>query len=333
VAIRASSARQIDALIADLAGDHAVKRESAVARLTVIGARAVDRLVALVESPAPAAARTAALRALEGIGSPRSLDPALRALTDREPAVAAAAAAVARGFLRDEQGAVVVDRLTAVAIDTRRDTTVRLAALRALADLERSTIAPLFDSLADDPVDAIRAAARQHVSLPRAAQEPADLLARAAEGALPDEAETLRLAVVQAGATAPLDQLLHVVERIREREGAEPAARRAAWMAARAAAHVALAERGSRLALYDLRESLETAKAPLPVEFLKALTIAGDASCLEAIAAAQAKARDAWWRQHLTDAFYAIAARERITARSAAMKRLTKRWPALDGGR
>ena len=109
---------------------------------------------------------------------------------------------------------------------------------------------------------------------------------------------------------------------------------------ARAAAHVALAHRGSRLAVYDLRESLESADAPLPVEFLAALTLVGDRSCLEPIAAAYAHARGghAWWRQHLADAFRAIAARERITRRNAVMKKIEKRWgktrPAeLLGGR
>ena len=71
---------------------------------------------------------------------------------------------------------------------------------------------------------------------------------------------------------------------MREREGVGAGGRRGdEWTTARAAAHVALAQRGSRLALYDLRESLERA-APLPVEFLTALSLIGDASCLEPIA-------------------------------------------------
>ena len=59
--------------------------------------------------------------------------------------------------------------------------------------------------------------------------------------------------------------------------------------------HVALAARGSRIALYDLRESLEAAapatsfSGPLPVDFLAALSTAGDASCLEAVTAAYAR--------------------------------------------
>jgi hypothetical protein len=126
-----------------------------------------------------------------------------------------------------------------------------------------------------------------------------------------------------------LPVLLRIVERVREREGTEPAARRDAWTMARAAAHVALATRGSRIALYDLRESLEQAAAPLPVEFLAALSLAGDASCLEAIASAHTNVRNDWWRQHLADAFRTIVAREHVTRRHAAMKKIEKKWPGV----
>jgi len=92
-------------------------------------------------------------------------------------------------------------------------------------------------------------------------------------------------------------------------------------------AHLALAKRGSRIALYDLREWLETARQPLPVESLAALSLIGDASCLEPIAKAYARSRDEWWRQHLTDAFRTIIERERITKRKAVMKKIEKKWP------
>src|SRR5881396_2962137 len=44
VAIRASSSKQIETLIADLRAGRAVTRDAAVARLTVIGSRAVEPL-------------------------------------------------------------------------------------------------------------------------------------------------------------------------------------------------------------------------------------------------------------------------------------------------
>ena len=73
--IRISSARHIDTLLEDLTAGNAVAREAAVARLIVVGGRAVDRLSTLAAmTEAPAAARLAAFRALEGIGDVRALD-------------------------------------------------------------------------------------------------------------------------------------------------------------------------------------------------------------------------------------------------------------------
>ena len=76
----------------------------------------------------------------------------------------------------------------------------------------------------------------------------------------------------------------------------------------RGAIHQALAARNSRLALYDLRESLLAAER-LPVAFLAALDEIGDATCLETLAAAydeSSRSGDTWWREHLAQAFRAI---------------------------
>jgi hypothetical protein len=100
-------------------------------------------------------------------------------------------------------------------------------------------------------------------------------------------------------------------------------------MGARAATHLALAQRGSRLALYDLRETIESAHDRLPVEFFAAVTAIGDATCLEAIANAYSRARDEWSRRHLGDAFRAIVDREKITKRQAMAKKIEKRWPGV----
>ena len=100
-------------------------------------------------------------------------------------------------------------------------------------------------------------------------------------------------------------------------------------MAARAAAHLALANRGSRLALYDLRESIESLRERIPVEFFAAVTAIGDASCLEPIATAYARAKDDWSRRHLADAFRVIVDRENLTKRHALAKKIDKRSPGL----
>ncbi len=104
--IRKSSAASIDALAADLTSESPVTREAAIARLTVIGPRAVDSLVAIVSTPEKGpTARAAALRALEALGDARALEAALFASRDGDPGVAAGAIAVARVFLKGRHGA------------------------------------------------------------------------------------------------------------------------------------------------------------------------------------------------------------------------------------
>jgi HEAT repeat protein len=330
VVIKASSHTQIDALIRDLASSLDVKRDAAVARLTVIGARAVERLTRLSGDPASApAARAAALRALEAIGDPRAIDAGLQAADDADEGIAAAGIAVARALLQTRRSADVVDHLTALALDRARPRATRAAAIRALGDLRKATVAPLLNTLRRDP-DAEIAALASMLKGPSGPGDKAWLL-KTVEGAMPDDPARIQRALSQWGGELSLPNLHRLVQRLREREASEPSSGRTEWAAARAAAHAALAARGSRIALYDLRETLEASTEPLPVEFLTALAEIGDETCLEAMAQAYAKARSKrgndWWRDHLADAFRAIVGREKITKRNAAMKKIEKRWP------
>ena len=334
--IKTSSGKLIDRLIAGLSADSPVTVEAAVARLTVIGTRAVERLTAVVDRTAPPSARIAALRTLEAIADPRALVPVFVAMDDRDMGVASAAISTARRFLRSARGADVVDHLTRIALDVGRPESLRLIVIHALDDLEPTTLRPLWTALAHDPSPAVRASAHSATSHGSAAPtDPVDDLTAAAERDLPDDPVALRHVIARAGPLVALPLLHRIVERVRERETAEPPDRRPDWTTTRAAAHLALAHRGSRLALYDLRESLEAARAPLPVEFLAALSIVGDSSCLEAIAAAYARTADSgraqmdWWRQHLASAFHAIVKRNRITRRHAVLKKIAKRWGDL----
>lgn len=330
--IRASAARKIETLIADLSGADSVAREAAIARLTVIGSRAVERLLRVLQSSNEPLVRISALRALEGIGDPRSLGPALQTAGHRDPAVATAAIAVARNFLNDEKGTIVVEQLTKLALDTERPETVRLAAIAALQDLEPATVAPLLKALSGDANLAVRTeAARPALKRPGAAPHsaaPADLealLARAAEGGLPDNPDQLREALTSATRTPALAALLRIVERVREREADEPARRREKWAAVRAAAHLALARRRSRIGLYDLREWLDTSKTPLPVDAFAALSLVGDASCLEPIANRYRTPQDDWSKSRLADMFRAIVEREGVSRRHPAIKRVERK--------
>ncbi len=329
--IKASSGRQVDALITDLGSDDAAAREAAIARLTVIGSRAVDRLVQIAGSDAAPAARIGAFHALDAIGDPRAVPPALRGLHDVTAAVATAAVAALRGSLRGPRGLEILDALAGVALDRARPGGVRVAAVRALGDLPTVTLAPIWSQLGDDPDAAVRREVSAAAS-GRPATAPADVLALAARGEVPETPETLRDALTHAGGSVPLTMIHLIIERVRDREATD-LQHRAAWTVVRGAAHAILAGHGSRLGVYDLKESLEHADAPLPVAFLSALGSLGDAACLDAIASAYARANAGapehpdWWRSHLADAFRTIVKRERLTRRHAALKRIARRWP------
>jgi len=324
---RPSAAGTVAALIADLSSERPVVRETALARLTVIGARAVVHLTTLAEdADAPVASRIAALRALEAIGDARAINAAAHALDAGDKGIGVAAAGLLQRFLKGRRGAEVTDILTAKALDGIAPDAVRLAALVALDDLGPSALQPLWKALARDSSASIRAHVAD-VRGGRSAEVASDEIA-----SLTDDPEKLRRELSHAPATASLPELHALVERIRTREEAARAPQRDAWTRARGAAHVALARRGSRLGMYDLRESLEKSSAPLPVEFMAALSLVGDATCLESIAAAYAHVpggNDDWWREHLADTFRAIATREKLTARHAVMKKIQKRWPAI----
>jgi hypothetical protein len=187
---------------------------------------------------------------------------------------------VLQTFLTSARGVEALDRLTAIAVNRTRPRPVRLAAIRAIRDLGPSTIAPLLTALGSDPDQAIALAAGLG---PDAAADPVYLIRDAVEATLPDSPAALRLALTEAGEHLPLPLLQQLVERARFREGAVSGPIRAEWVALRGTAHKALADRGSRLALYDLKESFESAREALPVDFLGAAAAIGDAACLESV--------------------------------------------------
>src|SRR6185436_18969993 len=95
----------------------AAVREAAVARLTVIGTRAVPRLIAVAErAEGRASSRAAAYHALEHIGDGRAIDAALRAVEDTDSSVAVSAIGAAAVFLSGPEGVRILDRLIAAAL-------------------------------------------------------------------------------------------------------------------------------------------------------------------------------------------------------------------------
>lgn len=248
--------------------------------------------------------RSAALHALEGSADPRAADAALAALADPADDVVVAAIGVLRGRVAGEDGVRALDALTAVALDAWRTTTVRQASLEALAELPHELVAPVLE--------AANAALRASGNTTPGTEEPLDLHAW----------------ISAHGAAAPLSTLHDLIARARARAEADPR-RLPQWLAARGAAHLALARRGSPVALYDLREAFAGARAPLPLDFLTAITEIGDATCLEPMASAWAAipAEEAWWRDRLAEAGRAIVRQRRLGPRSAVLRRLRASVP------
>lgn len=228
---------EVERLISQLREGTPVEREAAAARLRVLGARAVDRLIALAKTDPEYSVRRAACTILEDIDDPRAR-----------------------------------------------------ASLKTLAE------------------------AHSAQSAPAAAQDPAAAY------------EWLQTS----GERASLSDLHQLVLALLEGERkASTAKRRQQWLAARAATHALLAARNSRVALYDLRETLEAATGPLPMDFVTAARRIGDAECVESLGTAWAAApvTDTWWRSSLSGAARAIMSRDGLTARHAAIKRVRAKWP------
>jgi hypothetical protein len=297
--IRSSRAGEVDQLVGALASPSSVEREAAVARLRVIGPRAIERLAALLASDATPLARAAALEALFDSDDARTLQLGLDNLAHAEADVAVAAAGVLRGWAPREAGTRVLDALAAAALDPTRHARVRLAALDALSSLPREVVQPVLEQVQAGPASA-------DLDEPLGARE-----------------------WLAAHGSAPLAELHEFVVKAREQEQRESSARRRQdWLVTRAAAHATLARRGSRVALYDLRETFDAAAGPLPLDFLSAVTTIGDATCLEPLARAWAAAPPAetWWRERLADAATDIMHRTRLSGRSAIVKRLRAKF-------
>ena len=329
--IKASAAAEIRALVDALGGTDEVHREAAIARLAVIGPRAIERLTDAYRTSRSRETHLAILRALEAIGHHRSA-PIARAAMLEGGDVGVAATAVLRPLLASTHGSIAaeaLDALMAVALDPKAERRMRVAALDALQDMPEPVRARVAQALGDDPVARMQGDAARIEAI----------WTDAAEGRLPDDPRRLREALATRASTAPLNTLRKLIDAIRVHEHEVDAAQRDGWRVVRGALHQALALRGSRVALYDLRESLIElpATAPpaprtLPVSFLAALHVLGDESCLEPLAAVWAGANqdDEPWRTQLASAFRAIVKRQKLTRRHAALKRILSRWPAAD---
>ena len=135
--IKRSSAGEVDALLADLDADTDVHRESAVARLAVIGSRAVSGLLDVAASDARrrprASRRSRRSKARDARAHSSAALACLRRPSrggDARPSASSAASSTS------SDGPRVIDRLVALAVDAGAGAAgLRLAALEALADM------------------------------------------------------------------------------------------------------------------------------------------------------------------------------------------------------
>lgn len=328
--IRPSAAADVRALTAALGSSDDVARESAIARLAILGPRAVDRITAAYPEAARET-RVAILRVLEAIADPRGAAVARQALGEGGD-VAVAATAALRALLDSpvtSAATAAFDALVETAMDGAAERRVRLAAFDALQDLPDAVRDRVASALRQDADPRIQSGVSQ---APRDAAAADAVWRDAVEGNLGDQPGPLRDALKTRGASTALGVLQKMIDAVGAREAAlAQGPQREAWRALRGALHQALALRGSTVAVYDLRETLEAGAGPLPPSFLAALHVVGDESCLEPLAAAWSATDDAHWRQQLSAAFHAIVKREKTTARSTVLKRIATRWPEAAG--
>ena len=324
--IKASASAEVNMLVDALAGTDEVHREAAVARLAVIGSRAVDRLTRAYTAATDRTLRLAILRTFEAIGDHRSGPIACRAIREGGD-ISVAAAGVLRALLTSEQrsaSADALDALVSTALDANNDHRLRLAAFDALQDVPGDVRARVAAALGADHTRALQ---------PGQTADSDAVWRDAIEGRFPDDPLVLREALGTRAATAPLNTLRKLIDAVREREARAAAFERGSWCAVRGSLHQALALRGSRVALYDLRESLAEGVSPLPVSFLAALHVLGDASCLEPIAVLWQKSSGnpagERWRYQLASAFRAIAKREKVGPRHRILVRLRAQGSGL----
>jgi HEAT repeat protein len=346
VPIVPSRSARIQGLRRRLVSGGPAERDSAVAGLTLLGARVVEPLRAILPT-ASRAARLAvvevldriedytalaplldlvrdedepvALRAMEAAGGrpdPRAAEALARVLSGPAPLPRRKAAALALVRLQAAGLVEALDPLAARLLDEREEAGLRVAILEALRAQEPplgpATLRPLLKRLATSADPQLAARARSttdaHVPLERLVDELV-LPERSAEA-------VARTSAALAGRGAPaIPALQRALERLGPlgRGGGD-----ASSLRARAAIHEALAALDSRVALYDLRETIESGPRAVMPALLRAAGRVGDGSLVPVLA--RAVANEPALVDACAEAFTSIVAREKLRKTSAACR-------------
>jgi hypothetical protein len=320
-------APSIAALVRDVVAGAPIAREAAMARLAIAGERAEAHVIHAL-ADADARGKAALLGVIERLATPRALGAAIDALPSADATVATAAVAAVRPHLAAEDpdlAARALDALITAALSPAHAEAARLAALDALADVGGDAVAGVHARLHDDGSERVRRAVESAAG-PSGAAASAQLDALAADPGR--DPLIVRRLIGDAGSQATLATLHRLVLAIgHSARTAATDGERAGWSQALGAAHAALAARGSRLALVDLRDALERTPPERLGELVGAAAAIGDATCLAPLAAAWTAAPDGATRPRLATAFAAIVAREGLTRRHAALKDVIARFP------
>jgi HEAT repeat protein len=357
VPILPSAGKRIHELLERLSSTAAAERESAVARLTLLGPRTLSHLPGFL-ARASHAGRLGALEVLERLGEGTGLGAILALTRDRhedvarraiemaaafpEPRTAAALTAVlasgspglrqaaARSLSRLHGLGLVeaVEPLLKVLFDGAEDESLRMEALEALSAIERRTLVPALKRLTGDRSPAVVRAAQALASrLGRAGAPPKEgttvapletLVARLTSARTPSaEVPSLVAALVKRRSPA----LVPLLRRHLDEVGANAASTGAEAVArAKARVHLALGALDSRIALHDLRDLLRARPLYAAADLLAAAERVGDASLVPALAALAVD--DGRFAEPVGNAFRAIVRREKLRRSSRVVKAL-----------
>ncbi len=338
-----SRSGRIQELLGRLATGGPTERDSAVAGLTLLGARVVEPLRRLLPT-ASREARLAALEVLERVEDHAALAPLLELVGDEDERVARRAMEVAaerpdpravralaavlagkapvsrrtgaaRALVRLQAAGLVepLDPLAARLLDEREDVVLRVAILEALRSQEpplaRATLRPLLERLAASADAQLAARARANTEAPVPLERLVDELV--APGRSREAVARAREDLVLRGAPA-IPALQQALERLGSPRRGDSAS---SSFRARAAIHEALAALDSRVALYDLRETIAVHPRPVAPALLRAAGRVGDGSLVPLLARAVSEKRAPL--EACAEALRAIVAREKLRKTSA----------------
>ena len=341
-----SRSGRIQELLGRLASGGPAERDSAVAGLTLLGARVIEPLRAILPT-ASRAARLAALEVLDRIEAHAALAPLLDLVRDEDetvarramealggradlrvvkvlagvlagPALASHRRGAARALVRLQAAGLVeaLDPLAARLLDEREEASLRVAILDALRaqepPLAAATLRPLLRRLAASADPQLAARARPTTDAPFSLEGLVDELVLAGRSAKAVARTTAALALRGAPAIPALQKSL---ERLGPPGGV---GRDAPSLRARAAIHEALAALDSRVALYDLRETIATRPRAVMPALLRAAGQVGDGSLVPVLS--RTVAEETAWLDACAEALAAIVAREKLRKTSAACR-------------